>query len=475
MMKSSNNYFSNHAGGSIPRFEKMVKQNASYYFDVEELEDITDHYLDRFNERMALRAIEYGLELFPKNTALLLKKAQVLVMRREPRMALKILDHILAMEPTNTDLLLFKSVIHRNLNDHESSKECLMQALEWTPDNKEEIYLDLAYEQELAHDYDGAINSLKASLEINPEFEPTLFEIGFCYEMKNDLEGGVEFFQEYIDEYPYNHIAWYNLAMLFDKLGLQEKAIESVDYALAIAEDFTGGHILKAHLHLVLEQGEKAIEAFREGLVHDPENPMLYTSLAECQESLGLLAEAEENYRKALELDPDFIDAIMGLGAIREAAGDLRTALSYYLEAYNKDIFNSDNQHVLAETHLQLGEYQDAEKHYSELLDSDYTDEDAWIGMVEVLEGQGENAQALATAEEGMEKLGNTTDLKWHHIKLLILNRRLVEAESSFHDAALVDPDGIKYFLTIFRDVLYFPNIAALIELHTQAQGENEL
>lgn len=475
MMKPSSNFFSDSAGGAIVKFEKMLKHKASYYFDIEELEDITDHYLDRFNERMALKAIEHGLDLFPKSTTLLMKKAQVLVMRQEPRKALKILEYIVAIEPTNTDLLLFKSVVHRNLDDHEASKECLLQALESTPENREEIYLDLAYEQELAHDYEGAITSLKESLAINPDFEPTLFELGFCYEMNDDVEGAVEFFQGYIDDYPYNYVAWYNLAMSFDKLGLHEKAIEAVEYALAISEDFTGGHILRAHLFLILKNEDRAIEAFREGLVHDPENPLLYTALGECYESLQQYDAAESNFRQALRFDSDCIDAIMGLGAIREAKGELRKALNFYREAFNKDIFNIDNQHIFAETLLQLGEYDEAELQYTDLSDQDPNDEDAWIGLVEVEEGRGEYETAFQVAEEALDKLVNTTDLKWHFIKLLLRTGQTVRAEAAFHDAAVIDPEGIKYFVSIFRDALYFPNIAALIDFYTQAQGENEL
>lgn len=475
MKKSSKNFFSDPAGNAVGKFERMLKQKASIYFDIEEVEEITDHYLDRFNERLATRAIEHGLGLFPNNTALLMKKAQVLVMKQEPGKALKILDYLTAIEPSNTDLLLFKAVVHRNAGDHEASKDCLLAALETTTENHEEIYLDLAYEQEMARDYEGAIASLKQSLRINPDFEPTLFEIGFCYEMNNDVEGAVDFFGNYLDEHPYNHIAWYNLALSFDKLGLQEKALEAVEYALAITEDFTGGHIFRAQLFLVLKEEAKAIEAFREGLIHDPENPQLYTALGECYESLRQYEEAEHNYRRALHYDTEFIDAIMGLGAIREAAGQLRKAAHFYREAFNKDIFNVDNQHIYAETLVKLGDFEEAELQYRDLLSQDNHDEDAWIGVIEVYEGRGQNDQALRTAEEALTLLVSTTDLKWHYIKLLLRTGHAAHAETLFHDAATADPEGIKYFVSIFRDVLHFPNIAALIEYYTQAQSTNEL
>ncbi|MFN2424422.1 MAG: tetratricopeptide repeat protein, partial [Cryomorphaceae bacterium] len=118
----TSDYFSDGDEDSVERFEDMLRSNASYFFDVDEIESVCDFYFDRGNHTKARKAIEHGLELHPGSNSLLLKKAHTLLMAKQPRKALKILDFLEASEPTNTEMLLFKAVVHRNLSDFEGTK-----------------------------------------------------------------------------------------------------------------------------------------------------------------------------------------------------------------------------------------------------------------------------------------------------------------------------------------------------------------
>ena len=62
----------------VHRFEKMISLNDSYYFDMDQLEEIVDYYCETSQFQSALRAIEYGYSLFPENMTLMLKESQIL-------------------------------------------------------------------------------------------------------------------------------------------------------------------------------------------------------------------------------------------------------------------------------------------------------------------------------------------------------------------------------------------------------------
>jgi tetratricopeptide (TPR) repeat protein len=61
-----------------------------------------------------------------------------------------------------------------------------------------------------------------------------LYELAFCYDVLDNQEESVQFYQQYIDNEPYSYAAWYNLGNAYTKLSLFEKAIDAYDYAILI-------------------------------------------------------------------------------------------------------------------------------------------------------------------------------------------------------------------------------------------------
>lgn len=62
-------------------------------------------------------------------------------------------------------------------------------------------------------------------------------------------------------------------------------------------------------------------------------SPRLYVAMARLAEDARQPMNAEEYYRKALQLDPNFLDALLGLGRLKDREGKLDEALNYYLKA----------------------------------------------------------------------------------------------------------------------------------------------
>lgn len=460
MTEYSSDYFSDAEAGSVQRFESMLQANASWFFDVEELEVICDYYFDAGHHAKARKAIDHGLMLYPGSNALLLKKAHALLMVKQPKKALKILDFLEASEPSNTEMLLFKAVVHRNLSDHEGTKACLIKALETTTENQEEIFLDLAFEQEMVEDYQGAIASLKQSLEINPHHEACLFELGYCFDMADEVENGAEFFNQYIDEYPYSFVAWYNLAICYEKLGLFELAIKAIDYCIAIKEDFTNAHIMRGNLFTVCEKDELAIDAYKDSLDLDSRNPMVYAAIGECYERMTDYVKAEMNYNHALSIDVHHVDALMGMGAICDAQNRIDEALSWYCTATSKCNDNPDNWHIYAETLVKAGRVHEADAVYTKMTETFADDEECWSALAEMRFIDFGPAAAMEVIREGMERIPEANDLIWHLIKYLALDGKPLQAEVLIAEAVLHSTDGLEYLLSIFPDAIHFPNIA---------------
>ena len=89
----------------VRRFERMVRQHERAFFDLDVLEQIVEHYLDRGRRDEALEACQYGLEQYPYSLELKLNSAQVLANLQRYDEALALLDKTAASHPADLDVL----------------------------------------------------------------------------------------------------------------------------------------------------------------------------------------------------------------------------------------------------------------------------------------------------------------------------------------------------------------------------------
>lgn len=474
MTEYSNEYLNDSDPALIERFEQMLETRRPCFFDVEDVETLADYYLEKGNHFKARQAIQHGLDMHPDSSALMLKQAHALMMIKEPQKALKILTFLEAAEPMNTEMLLFKAVVHRDLADHEGTKQCLRKALEASPENKEEIFLDLAFEQELAQDYFGAIDSLTQSLEINPNHEEALFELAFCFDMANNIEEGVDYFQEYIDRFPYSFIGWYNLALCFEKLGLHEKALEAIEYALAIKEDFVNAYILKGNICAEHLDDLEAIDAYQASLIYDFENPMVHVAIGEIYERLAEMSLAEASYQQALDIDPKYMDALLGMGAVREYQGDCKACFAFYREAIDTDETQVENWHIYAEALMRAMYFEECEQAYRHMVKTFEDDEESWTGLAELLDTTGRSSEACQLMHDAIAQFLQTEEVMWYLCKYLIKTGKMAQAIIILAQIIESDPEGVSFFKGIYPDYILLPNVVGLLNQKAQAPEADE-
>lgn len=102
---------------------------------------------------------------------------------------------------------------------------------------------------------------------------------------------------------------------------------------------------LQAHVEGRLSDAE---EGYRRVLEVDEENKFAIYNLGLIDHTTGRLSDAEERYRRVLELDPAYGPALFNLAIIRSGKGDTDDAMSLYRRAIQAE---PDN----ASAHLNLG------------------------------------------------------------------------------------------------------------------------
>lgn len=89
-------------------------------------------------------------------------------------------------------------------------------------------------------------------------------------------------------------------------------------------------------------------------------SPRLYVAMARLAEDAKQPENAEQYYQKALQLDPKYLDALLGLGRLKDRQGDLENALGYYSKAVKAHPDSAPAWNHLGLCYARLGRSRDA-------------------------------------------------------------------------------------------------------------------
>ena len=231
----------------ISRFENGLLQGKPDFFDVEEFEELSDHYFETGNTQVALRVLDLASDQHPYSSVFHLKKAQFLAAldnMEEAEVELSLAEKI---DPYSTDLLVARGMVFSRQGLHSQALKCFKKAAD-REDCSEDIYLLMAQEYQNLGNYEMAIKNLKELLIYDPDDEVALYQVSLCYDLLGQTEKGIEFLNAFIDRNPYAEVAWHQLAISYSKTGNNEKALWAIGYALVIDDFFTAAYLEKARI-----------------------------------------------------------------------------------------------------------------------------------------------------------------------------------------------------------------------------------
>ncbi|MFD1553494.1 hypothetical protein DNU06_07415 [Putridiphycobacter roseus] len=358
----------------LDRFEKMVKDGSSFYFEPDSLEDIIDHYIVKNKIKKALYAVEFAMNLHPAALFFKLRQAQLYSTTGKLKESLLILQQLEKLDPDNPEIYLTIASIFSQLRDHSKSIKYYEKALdiEKLSGNLDEesidIMLDLALEYENNNDIKGAIRILEELLIISPDNESAIYEIAYCYERIGDFDKCISCYKQYIDNHPYSFTAWYNLGNIYFLKKNIEKALWAYDYAIIINENFSSAYFNMGNTYMQIEEYSKAIDSYKSCIAIDEEDDLAWCYLGEAYERIGDLDNALQCYKDALKFNPQLADAYVGIGIVKDLQDKTAQAISYFQKAISLQPNNDNYHHVIGEALYKLARFTEAELHLEKAL-----------------------------------------------------------------------------------------------------------
>ena len=410
------------------QFENSLEKGYSPFMDQSDYLDITDFYEEKEALEEALGVMEFALGQYPYSTELFVRKAQLLIDSGDIQTALDSLNQAEIMGGSEPDVSLLKAEALNAMDDYRGAIDVLNDAkIGHKTDVLSEIFLCEAYIHEYRESYEAMFYALINAIKADPENHLALDRMWLCVELSEQFIESIRFHKNFLDEYPYSHLAWYNLGHAYANVGQFKKAIESYEYAFLINEDFEFAYRDCAEACIRIEEYSKGLDVLNEASKRFKTDGDMVAKIGQCYELSGDLVKAKFYYKQALELDPLNSEIYFRMGECLSKEGNWKSAISSYERALSLDDKKEEYMAAMAEAHLEIGEVNIAHELFKKAIELAPDQVKYWIQYASFLLENGDSESALSTLEEAKYYSGGQ-ELKTAEIACLFFMGKRKEA-----------------------------------------------
>ncbi len=414
----------------VSRYENSVRKNEYLLMDEESLERLAEFYEFEGNYEYAMEVVELGLKQHPFSAILMLKKAQLLFDIKKCEESLIWVERALLYDPSDQTILLLKAEVFTFLSRYNEALK-ILHDLEEKGDKEilGDVYLHMADVYEDWEKYDKVFDVLTKCLKSNPNNEEALSRINYCTEITERFEESMNLHEKILDEEPYSFSAWYNLASAFGGLELYEKAIDAIDFVIAIDEDLEYAYRDKAEYLYIIEEYKKALEAIKEyqRLTSGTEESFILEG--DCHLALGEVKHARYCYRKAISQNPSFHRASYKIGITHSLENEWVLALKAFERAIEiwKEDFSYWREICIVRMHLE--DYEGVFEAANKMIELKPREEYGYFLLAKGLYIEGVIEEAFKVLDYGIEKCKEPIKLNYAKAAILFLTQKNKEGE----------------------------------------------
>ena len=160
------------------------------------------------------------------------------------------------------------------------------------------------------------IEEMRERVKSGPDDPVAHYNLGVALDQAGQTREAVAAFDQALALNPELMEARFNQSVGLLELGRNDDARGNLESVTELAPDFPPGWFMLGHVCGMLDDLPTAIAATRQGLALDPKSPPGWSNLAQMLARQGDLGEAMDAFKAAIEVQPDFIGAYLGLGAV---------------------------------------------------------------------------------------------------------------------------------------------------------------
>jgi tetratricopeptide (TPR) repeat protein len=281
----------------------------------------------------AEKALRDGLNNDPGSLPVADELSMVLMLRGRDEEAFRVLDLALEKHPDdqNTKILYLRIMV---FNQSGKALEFAHKLLASNPDQWEVLYLNAVLESQEA-DSSAARIHLERSITLNPDYPDSHAQLGKILAQVGALPAAKEHLEKAIALGNTEPETRYALAMVFKRLGDGARAQEmllSYQQLNKAREDKVqaAGKAEEADQAMAAGNAAQAASLYRDALVSDPDEPLLYYKLSRTLDKIEDVAGEKAALQQAIQLNPNLPEAQNQMGYIAAHEGDVARAEDYF-------------------------------------------------------------------------------------------------------------------------------------------------
>jgi tetratricopeptide (TPR) repeat protein len=370
----------------VKQFQNLKAGRGNSFLEEEAFEKIIDYFDDVEDLPQALEAAEMGIEQYPYSSALLIKKADLLIATRHYNDALQILNHAELLDSNDINLYILKTDVYLALDQQEKAVELLENALQlFEGQERIELLFELADVYDDYEEFDKIFDCLKLILEQEPTNEEALYKICFWTDFTGRNEESITLHTHIIDENPYSELAWFNLAAAYQGLKLYEKAIDAYKYAVAIDEKFDYAYRNMGDAYIRLRKYKDAIEVLEKVLELSRPEDVIYEAIGHCYDRMKNFAQARFYYRKASHLNQGDSKLYYKIACTYINEEQWSMAVKQLESAMQIHRLQPEYNLAMGECKMQLGDYKEAIQYFSNVVRQRPRNISSWEALIRCL------------------------------------------------------------------------------------------
>ena len=321
-------------------------------------------------------------------------------------------------------------------------------AAQATPKDAEPYY-QMGLAALLLGDLRTGVTSLKRAVGLNPKHAGAQLKLAELMALGNEalVRQAESSLKELRDTSPVTPEMLNTLAYTELRLGKTGDAVETLEEVLAKNPGELTAAILLARTKLVAKDMKGAEEVLQKALAASPKEAQPHVILGEFYRDTNRPGDAEPQYRAALNLDPNNVQALYSLAGVLYGLGRTQEAETTFqrLAAVPDSLYHS----IYALFLIRTGRREEAVREFERLAKQNPNDRAARTQLVSAYQMAGRTNDAANLLQVALKKNSKDIDALVQRAQLSVASGKYEDAERDLNQALQLQPDlaPVHYFL----------------------------
>ena len=385
----------------ISTYEEMLEKNQVNFANHKPYHTLVDYYERECLLDRALEVVEHAINQVGYDTGFFLRKAELMLEKKEPTQSLFLLDKVDARVSGLLRSAILRAESLAMLGMHDQGI-VLLDSLKHSADGGElsKIYVCEALIYDSLKEFERMFYVLKAALQEDPSNAEALSRMWYVVEYARKHDESVDLHEKIVEEDPYNALAWYNIGASQTYLCNYEEAIEAYEYAYLAKDDFEFAYRECADVCLLTRNFQKALGCYQDVLERFEPDADLFLNIGKCYEELGNYVVARDFFQRAVEFDYHCAEAHFHIGRCYGQQKVWHKAVAAYSKAIKLEEKNEDFLAAIAVAYANTGNLKKALDYYRKAADTAPELPDHWVSLAHFLMKNRRFAEAIEALDE---------------------------------------------------------------------------